>query len=194
MEQVDKEEIYRKLSDFSNKCYCEFNDKISSYGPSFRVMRQQSINDQLKYKIVQLRNNESGIKTLDSIEDILRSIFNYSIISIIQLRRGSVVFINGEDPSEIIAEFNLICEGIVDLIKEKDVNYGCSWMHMHRETFTDIMLTKTMRSENMIYENTDNYKKSIFDVYMDISAYVLFYMYRLKNDVSTIKIEDNGIQ
>lgn len=193
MEQVDKEEIYRKLSDFSNKCYCEFSDKISSYGPSFRVMRQQSINDQLKYKIIQLRNNESGIITLDSIEDILKAIFNYSIISIIQLRRGSVVFINEEDPSEIIAEFNLICEGTVDLIKDKDVNYGCSWMHMHRETFTDIMLTKTMRSENMIYENIDNYKKSIFDVYTDISAYVLFYMYRLENDVSTTSIEGGEI-
>lgn len=193
MEQVDKEEIYRKLSDFSNRCYCEFNDKISSYGPSFRVMRQQSINDQLKYKIIQLRNNESGIKTLDSIEDILRSIFNYSVISIIQLRRGSVVFINEEDSDEIITEFSLTCDEIVDLIKDKDVNYGCSWMHMHRETFTDIMLTKTMRSENMIYENMDNYKKSILDVYMDISAYVLFYMYRLKNDVSTTNTEDNGI-
>lgn len=193
MEQVDKEEIYRKLSDFSNRCYCEFNDKISSYGPSFRVMRQQSINDQLKYKIIQLRNNESGIKTLDSIEDILRSIFNYSVISIIQLRKGSVVFINEEDSDKIITEFNLICDEIVSLIKDKDANYGCSWMHMHRETFTDIMLTKTMRSENMIYENIDNYKKSILDVYMDISAYVLFYMYRLKNDVSTANTEDNGI-
>lgn len=182
MEQVDKEEIYRKLSDFSNRCYCEFNDKISSYGPSFRVMRQQSINDQLKYKIVQLRNNENGIKTLDSIEDILRSIFNYSVISIIQLRKGSVVFINEEDSSEIITEFNLICDEIVSLIKDKDVNYGCSWMYMHKETFTDIMLTKTMRSENMIYENVDNYKKSILDVYMDISAYTLFYMYRWVND------------
>lgn len=186
MEQIDKEAIYKKLSDFSNECYCEFNDKISSYGPSFRVMRQQSINDQLKYKIVQLRNNESNIKTLDSINDILKSIFNYSIISIIQLRKGSVLFIDEEDTSSIITEFGLICNEIINIIKEKDVNYGCSWMHMNKETFTDIMLTKTMRSENMIYENIDKYKKSILDVYLDISAYTLFYIYRLTENKDNV--------
>ncbi len=71
-------------------CRNVFVKKLSDYGAAWRIMRQQSVTDQIFIKASRIRNIEQGnLAQID--EDIpseLIGVVNYSVIGLIQLHLG----------------------------------------------------------------------------------------------------------
>lgn len=175
--------IEESILPIANQCFDVIKSKIKIYGSSFRVMRSLSLNDQIKYKIIQLRRLEEDGESIDSMDDITTSIFNYSLMALFQLDFKFVDSVNNDNitKNEILCYFDNMIGNIIDVMAEKDVNYGNSWLWMVPCTFTDICLTKVERAYEMLITgvNESNFD-SIKDVYTDICNYILFYKFRVK--------------
>ena len=80
------------------RCRRIYTLKMKDYGPSWRIMRPQTVNDQLFIKAKRIREIEmTGVNMVgESIEDAFMAIVNYSVIGLIQLRQG---FADGVDMS-----------------------------------------------------------------------------------------------
>ena len=72
------------------RCRRIYTLKMKDYGPSWRIMRPQTVNDQLFIKAKRIRSIETtGVNMVgESIEGELMAIINYSVIGLIQLREG----------------------------------------------------------------------------------------------------------
>ena len=69
------------------ECREIFTLKMKDYGPSWRIWRLQTVNDQLFIKAKRIREIETtGVNLVgDSIKNELMGIVNYSIIGLIQM-------------------------------------------------------------------------------------------------------------
>ena len=74
----------------AGKCRRIYELKMKDYGPSWRIMRPQTVNDQLFIKAKRVREIEqTGVNMVgESIEGEMMAIVNYSIIGLIQLFEG----------------------------------------------------------------------------------------------------------
>ena len=72
------------------RCRRIYELKMRDYGPSWRIMRPQTVNDQLFIKAKRVREIEmTGVNMVgESVEGEMMAIVNYSIIGLIQLRQG----------------------------------------------------------------------------------------------------------
>src|SRR5215470_12588057 len=71
-------------------CRNLFENKLKDYGASWRIMRPQSITDQIFIKVKRIRNLEtkSCYMVNENIEEDFIAIVNYGIICLIQLEMG----------------------------------------------------------------------------------------------------------
>ena len=72
------------------ECRHIYELKMKDYGPSWRIMRPQTVNDQLFIKAKRVREIEqTGVNMVgESVEGEMMAIVNYSIIGLIQLFEG----------------------------------------------------------------------------------------------------------
>jgi hypothetical protein len=72
------------------QCRSIYIKKMKDYGPSWRIMRPQTVNDQLFIKAKRVRTLEmTGVNLVgEDIAGEMRAIVNYSVMGIIQLRHG----------------------------------------------------------------------------------------------------------
>lgn len=175
----------KQLKDIVADMASVFNKKINLYGASFRVMRIHSCIEQLQYKLASLRTFELTDNTIDSDIEIVSAIFNYSIISIIQLESGTIDDSTECDIDEEMHVYESVCNCILNTISEKDKQYGSTWLKMNKRTFTDIMLTKIMRVKYCSMKGYDSAYDVAKDAFIDIAAYSLFYKYKIVNTEKT---------
>lgn len=160
-----------------------FTNKIKQYGASFRVMRPLSISEQIRYKLLQLRNMEVIGNSVDDISDIVCSVFNYSIMGMIQMIEGAVDIPCNDIDKQLLNYSNNV-KMITSTIEMKDSgsNYGSAWVDMSVTTFTDICITKTNRLIYMLRDASCHDNDTIKDCFIDICAYMLFYIYKMNNN------------
>ena len=74
-------------------CRNLFVSKLEDYAPSWRIMRPQSVTDQIFIKACRIRNLEEGTEQLidEGIRPEFIGIVNYGVIGLIQLAKGSVI-------------------------------------------------------------------------------------------------------
>ena len=72
------------------ECRHIYELKMKDYGPSWRIMRPQTVNDQLFIKAKRVREIEqTGVNMVgESVEGEMMAIVNYSVIGLIQLFEG----------------------------------------------------------------------------------------------------------
>lgn len=72
------------------ECRRIYELKMKDYGPSWRIMRPQTVNDQLFIKAKRVREIEqTGVNMVgESVEGEMMAIVNYSVIGLIQLFEG----------------------------------------------------------------------------------------------------------
>ena len=80
----------KEFDQVTAKCRAIFINKMSDYGPSWRIFRLHGITDQLYIKACNIRQRqETGVSLVgDDIPGNLRAIVNYGITAIIQSRQG----------------------------------------------------------------------------------------------------------
>jgi len=164
------------------RCRRVYTLKMKDYGPSWRIMRVQTVNDQLFIKAKRIRELEmTGVNMVgDSIEGELMAIINYSVIGLIQLRQGYA------DETDMTAEratelYDLYIAEAKDLMLRKNHDYGEAWRDMYGTSLTDIILTKINRNKSIAANNNQTLVSEGCDGnYFDMLNYAVFYLIKLQ--------------
>lgn len=155
--------------------------KMKDYGPSWRIMRPQTVNDQLFIKAKRIRTIETtGVNLVgDDVKGELMAIVNYSVMGLIQMREG---YADGVDmTSERATE---LYDGIVaearELMQRKNHDYGEAWRDMLPSSLTDIILTKINRNKQIAAnDNKTLISEGADGNYFDMMNYAIFYLIKL---------------
>ena len=162
-------------------CREVFEKKLRDYGPSWRVMRPESITDQLLIKAKRIRsleiNKESKIK--EGILPEFAGIVNYGVIGLIQLAHG---FKDEPDmkPQKAVELYDRFLTDTKELMYAKNHDYDEAWRLMRISSYTDLILTKLNRIK--VIENNNgkvSFSEGIDTNYQDIINYALFGLIKL---------------
>lgn len=162
---------------------CEdiFRNKLEDYGPSWRMMRPQSITDQLFIKAKRIRSlEEKGISEVgEGILGEFIAIVNYSVIGIIQLELGAS---DHKDitTDEAMARYKTIVAETRKLMLKKNHDYDEAWRGMRVSSYTDLILTKIERVKEI--EDNAGYTKCSEGIdanYQDMMNYAVFGIIKL---------------
>jgi hypothetical protein len=129
-----------------NTCKGLFIKKTIDYGTAWRILRPESITDQIFIKAQRIRTlEEKKVSKVD--EDITGEyigIVNYCVIAMMQLESGP------ETPIEIAADevsrmFDAKVKETKELMFAKNHDYGEAWRDMRISSLTDLILMKILR-------------------------------------------------
>lgn len=158
------------------ECRQIFILKMKDYGPSWRIMRPQTVNDQLFIKAKRIRTIETtGVNLVgDSIKGELMAIVNYAIIGLIQLEHHYADSVDMTSEQALKLYDNYLQQA-KDLMMNKNHDYGEAWRDMESTSFTDIILTKINRNKSI----AENDEKTLISEgsdgnYFDMINYAIF--------------------
>ena len=152
--------------------------KMKDYGPSWRIMRPQTVNDQLFIKAKRVREIEMTGENLvgESVEGEMYAIVNYAIIGIIQLRKGfsDDVDMSSEEATRL---YDTYANEAKELMQRKNHDYGEAWREMFPSSLTDIILTKINRNKSIAANNNVTLiSEGCEGNYFDMLNYAVFYL------------------
>lgn len=156
--------------------------KLKDYGPSWRIMRPQSITDQIFIKANRIRSIEikGESKVAEGIRSEFIAIVNYGIIGQIQLSLG---YADCEDITcdEAVALYDKFMNATKELMFAKNHDYGEAWRSMRVSSYTDIILTKIYRTKQIEANDGKTLVSEGVDAnYMDMVNYALFALIKLE--------------
>lgn len=165
-------------------CRDIFSKKMKDYGASWRILRPQSVTDQIFIKANRIRSIETkGISKVDEgIRSELIAIVNYGIIGLIQLDLGfsetdDLTFDRGMEL------YNKYMQEAKDLMMAKNHDYDEAWRTMRMESYTDLILQKIYRTKQI----EDNKGKTLISEgidanYFDMMNYAVFGLIKMEED------------
>lgn len=161
-----------------------FGKKLYDYGASWRIMRPESLTDQIFIKAKRIRNLETGAENLvgEGIVPELIGIVNYGIIALVQLELG---YSDNCDitPDKAMELYDAKAKETLELMKRKNHDYNEAWRGMRTTSYTDLILTKIWRTKQI--EELDGATKVSEGVdanYMDMINYAVFGL--IKNGIA----------
>jgi hypothetical protein len=165
-----------QFDEVTAQCRTIFMDKMSDYGPSWRIFRLHGITDQLYIKVCNIRQRqETGVSLVgDDIEGNLRAIVNYGITAIIQARKG---FADAVDMSndEAMRNYDEVLNEAKELMTRKNHDYGEAWREMSKEGIVDMILAKIIRIKTILSNNGKTIaSEGVEGNYFDIINYAIF--------------------
>jgi hypothetical protein len=163
-------------------CRDLFTNKLKDYGASWRIMRPESVTDQIFIKANRIRSIETkGFSKIDEgIKPEFIAIVNYGIIGLIQLRKG---FADSMDMSEeqIIELYDDYMTETKELMYAKNHDYDEAWRSMRISSYTDLILMKIYRTKQIENHNGQTLVSEGVDAnYMDMINYALFGLIKLE--------------
>ena len=157
-------------------CRDIFTKKMKDYGSAWRIMRPESVTDQIFIKAKRIRSIETKGVTLvnEGIRPELIGIINYAIIGLIQLELG---YSDTDDLSK--EQIKTLYENYIQKAKElmlaKNHDYDEAWRSMRTQSYTDLILMKIHRTKEI-----ENHKgktlisEGIDANYFDMINYAIF--------------------
>ena len=157
-------------------CKDIFEKKTKDYGTAWRILRASSLTDQIFIKAKRIRSiQEKGEQKIkEDINGEFLAIINYCIMAIIQVE------MNGDEELEIPYEkleplYDRIAEDTMDLLANKNHDYGEAWRDMRVSSMVDIILMKILRTKQI----EDNQGKTLISEgvdanYQDMINYSVF--------------------
>lgn len=167
----------------AENCIDLFSKKAKDYGTAWRILRTESMTDQIYIKAQRIRSIEQkGIAKVD--EGIIPEyigIVNYSAMALIQLEVGVANTMEELMPAdEAISMFKKYLTNAKALMMNKNHDYDEAWRKMRLSSLTDIILMKLLR----IKQIEDNHGNTIVSEgldanYYDIINYAVFALIKL---------------
>ena len=153
-----------------------FSKKLYDYGASWRIMRPESLTDQIFIKAKRIRTLETGAENLvgEDINSELIGIVNYGLISLVQLDLG---FADNCDitPDKAMELYDNKAQVTLELIKKKNHDYNEAWRGMRTTSYTDLILTKIWRTKQIEELGGETKVSEGVDAnYMDMINYAVF--------------------
>ena len=163
-------------------CRNLFIKKMKDYGASWRILRQQSVTDQIFIKANRIRNIE--IKGISKVDEGIRSeligIVNYGIIGLIQLELGF------SDTDDLFFErgmelYDSFLAQAKKLMMNKNHDYDEAWRSMRIQSYTDLILTKILRTKQIEDNQGITLASEGIDAnYFDMINYAVFGLIKLQ--------------
>lgn len=165
-----------------SQCRELFEKKLKDYGPSWRILRPQSLTDQIFIKASRIRSLE--IKGVSMVNEGIRpefvAIVNYGVIGLIQLAKGfsDATDISNEDA---LALYDKYITETKELMYAKNHDYGEAWRGMRISSYTDLILMKLYRTKQIESHGGKTIVSEGIDAnYMDMINYALFGLIKLE--------------
>jgi hypothetical protein len=163
-------------------CRSLFEKKLKDYGASWRIMRAQSVTDQIYIKANRIRTLET--KGLSKIDEGIRpefiAIVNYGVIGLIQLHLGFTDTIDIDNIESLSLYDQYITES-KELMYAKNHDYDEAWRNMRISSYTDLILTKIYRTKQIESNQGKTIVSEGIDAnYMDMINYALFALIKLE--------------
>jgi len=181
------EKTLKQFDEAINECKEIFSKKTIDYGTAWRILRTESLTDQILIKAQRIRTiQEKGEQKIDdNIKSEFIGIVNYAVMALIQLDKG---YAFGEDDlklgkEEVINLYSEYLKSAADLMKKKNHDYGEAWRDMRISSFTDIILMKIFRLKQI----EDNKGKTLISEgpegsYNDMINYSIFALIKLNEE------------
>ena len=150
------------------QCRDIFDKKMQDYGAAWRIMRTESLTDQIFIKANRIRSLQRKKEHLvnEGIEPEFIGIINYSAMAITQLQFGVVEQpdLDFERASEL---YKKVLDEAFDLMSKKNHDYDEAWRSMRISSMTDLILMKILR----VKEIEDNNGKTLISEGLDANYY-----------------------
>ena len=158
------------------ECRTLFEKKLHDYGASWRILRPQSLTDQLFIKAKRIRSLEIKKESLvgEGIRPEFVALINYGIVGLIQIYNGfaDTVDISNDDAMQLYDKYT---HEALELMKRKNHDYDEAWRGMRVSSYTDFILTKIERIKEIENLGGDTLVSEGIDAnYMDIINYAVF--------------------
>lgn len=131
-------------------CHDIFTKKMKDYGASWRILRPESVTDQIFIKANRIRSIEiKGVSKVDEgIRSELIAIVNYGIIGLIQLELG---YSDSDDLSyeRGLELYTKYMQEAKKLMLAKNHDYDEAWRTMRMQSYTDLILQKIYRTKQI---------------------------------------------
>lgn len=165
-------------------CRDLFEKKNRDYGTSWRILRLPSITDQIFIKAQRIRTiqDKGSQKVNDGITEEFVGIINYCIMALIQIAQLNAP--RELDLSTITILFDEQVSEVMELLFNKNHDYGEAWRDMRISSMTDIILMKLLRIKQIEdNEGVTLVSEGIKSGYQDMINYAVFCL-----------IKSNGLQ
>ncbi len=161
-------------------CKDIFLAKMKDYGPAWRILRPESLTDQIYIKANRIRNiQRKGERKIN--EDVwpeFIGIVNYAIIALIQLELNEKKGIQPEPEFE--AMYDDYANKARALMFDKNHDYDEAWRNMRISSLTDIILMKLLRVKQIEDNKGETFVSEGVDAnYFDIINYAVFALIKL---------------
>ena len=163
-------------------CRNLFIKKMKDYGASWRILRQQSVTDQIFIKANRIRSIE--IKGVSKVDEGIRSeligIVNYGIIGLVQLELG---FSDTDDLTfdKGLELYDKFLSEAKKLMMDKNHDYDEAWRSMRIQSYTDLILTKILRTKQIEDNQGITLASEGIDAnYFDMINYAVFGLIKLQ--------------
>jgi len=163
-------------------CRNLFEKKLEDYGASWRILRTQSVTDQIYIKACRIRTLET--KVTHKIDEDMRSEFiaivNYGVIGLIQFHCGFTDTVDIQ-PVEALRLYDKYLTETKELMYNKNHDYNEAWRNMRISSYTDLILMKINRTKQI--ENNQGItiaSEGVDANYMDMINYSLFALIKLE--------------
>ena len=163
-------------------CRDLFEKKLNDYGASWRIMRPQSVTDQIFIKANRIRSLETkGTNLVDEgIKPEFIGIVNYSAIGLIQLELGYAETIDISQ-EQALALYDKHITASKELMYAKNHDYDEAWRNMRISSYTDLILMKIYRTKQIESNQGKTLVSEGIDAnYMDMINYALFGLIKLE--------------
>jgi len=163
------------------QCASLFEKKNRDYGTAWRILRLESITDQLYIKAKRIREiQERGSQQIsDSIAEEFIGLVNYSAMALAQIELGDAKheMLDSDFAFELYKKQTNIARA---LMIQKNTDYGEAWRDMRISSLVDLILMKIFRLKQI----EDNKGKTFVSEgvnanYLDILNYALFALIKL---------------
>lgn len=171
------------------KCRDLFEKKTTDYGTAWRILRTSSLTDQIFIKAQRIRTiQETKVSKVDEgVESEFIGIINYCIIAMMQINLSESDQI--EIPAEeVMKAYDENVQRAIDLMQNKNHDYGEAWRDMRVSSLTDLILMKILRVKQIEdNEGATLVSEGIDANYMDMLNYAVFAMIQLEEEKQLTK-------
>ncbi len=179
--QPGMEKTIQQFEKAAEACRSVFFSKMNDYGTAWRILRPSSITDQIFIKASRIRSiEEKGARKIE--EDATAEfigIVNYSIMGLIQLELGPSDL--AMDPAGVARHYDLHFGEALELMRNKNHDYGEAWRDMRISSYTDLILMKLKRVKQIEdHLGQTLVSEGVAANYLDIINYAVFALIKLK--------------
>lgn len=172
----------KQFAEVMGWCRELFEKKLHDYGAAWRILRPQSLTDQIFIKATRIRSLQTKRERMvdEGEASEFMGIVNYSIIGLIQLEHGAADAVD-MTAEKALAEYDRQAKRVYELMVRKNHDYDEAWRGMRVGSYTDLILMKLLRTKQIEELQGDTLVSEGIDAnYMDMLNYSVFALIKLR--------------